>query len=92
MTALLSWRRAVVDRSPHYAGRRKLWPSTCGRYRIVWRDAAYGIALAPQYHAMICRDVGNGVGQIWELISRHRKRLAAEAACERHARRRHDDM
>lgn len=81
MTPLLTWRRAVVDRSTRYAGHRRIWPSACGIYRVVWRDEAYGVALPPQYHAMV-RD-----GEAWHLLSRHRRKQAAQAACERHARR-----
>lgn len=83
MTPLLTWRRASVDRSPAYAGHRKFWPSACGAYRVVWRDQCFGVALPPQYHAQF-RD---GTAGTWHLLSRHRKRRAAEAACERHARR-----
>lgn len=84
MTPLLKWRRPIVDRSPRYDGHRKLWPSACGRYRLVWRDAAYSVALPPMYHAMVCRK--DGQRETWELLSRHRKRRRAAAACERHAR------
>jgi len=85
MSNLLTWRRAVVDRSARYAGRRKVWPSACGRYRVIWRDAAYGVALCAEYHAMVCRQIGDD-REMWELLSRHRQRRPAEAACERHAR------
>ena len=46
MKPTLTGRRAVADRSPAYAGHRKVWPSACGRYRVVWRDEAYGVLLA----------------------------------------------
>lgn len=85
MTPLLVWRRAIVDRSGAYAGHRRLWPSACGRYRVVWRDEAFGVALPPQYHAMYWHQV-NGIG-VWALLSRHRKKHGAQAACEGHARR-----
>ena len=83
MKTTLAWRRAAVDRSPAYAGRRKVWPSACGRYRVVWRDEAYGVALTPEYHAMIR---GEPERPAWHLLSRHRRKHAAQAACERHAR------
>lgn len=60
MTPLLAWRRAIVDRSAAYAGHRKVSPSACGRYRVVWRDEAYGVALTREYHAMIRGDEPRG--------------------------------
>lgn len=77
----MNWRRIAVEGADpkHY----KKWRGGKGRYEIIWRDQAFGIAVAPGYHVLV------KVEGEWDLITRQ-KRLrrtlkAAKRACEVHA-------
>lgn len=60
---------------------RTIWISRCGRYRVVRSVYLFG-HLPNVYYAQVLRD-----GRCWDVISQHRKRRTAEAACRRDARR-----
>jgi len=59
---------------------RMIWLSRCGRYRIVRSRYLYG-RLPEVYYAQVLD------GGCWDVISQHRKRLPAEAACRKHTKR-----
>lgn len=68
--------------------RRTVWVSRCGGYRVV--RSHYTVGQRNGYADMFYAEVagaGAGIGASgWQVISRHRKRRAAEAACQKHAK------
>jgi len=68
------------------AARRRIWLSAGGLYRVVESRCRYGPRKGPQaipvvFYAQVASRWG------WEVISRHRGRGPAEAACQSHYRR-----
>lgn len=78
-TATLTEWPARPRREETAVARRWLWTSRCGRYRVV--HTRYTLGGLPDLWYAMSRD-----GGCWDILSRHRKRHAAFAACERAAR------
>jgi hypothetical protein len=80
----LDWKRATKNK----AGNRE-WNSRCGNYRVAESAVCYGVTLNPvtysAWERYRARDRDTFV-MLWRLVSRHRKRGAAEKACERRAK------
>lgn len=83
----MNWTRKHSDKDPKH---RKEWRAGRGRYRIVWRDKAFGVTVPPGYQCCM-RIFVSELGQpMWEFVDRTRKPLyrtfqAAKNACEQHA-------
>jgi len=83
----VNWTRKHSDKDPKH---RKEWRAGRGRYRIVWRNQAFGVTVSPGYQCCV-RILVHETGQpMWEFIDRARKPLyrtfqVAKTACERHA-------
>jgi hypothetical protein len=76
----MRWRkRAKVEIRNGF--RRRVWSTPDGPYRVVESRCLYGgqDRYGTVYYSLVLR--GNG----WDIISRHRKRVRALKACERHA-------
>lgn len=78
----MNWRRVAVDGADpaHY----KEWRGGKGRYKIIWRDQAFGVSITPGFHVLV------KVNGEWDLLT-CQKRLkrtlkAAKRTCEEHAR------
>ena len=67
--------RAAVELSEFY--RRRIWRSRCGRYRV--SEFVSRLETRTVFYAERRRTDGRG----WDVISRHRKRSAAEASVGR---------
>ena len=74
-------------RSRTIAAERRTWESRCKGYRVIESHIPYAFGLyrgaqhlgySDLYYAMLSTIDG------WSIISRHRRRNAAERACERH--------
>lgn len=61
--------------------RRRIWPSRCGRFRVVEARSLYGLSTV--FYAMERVDLP---ACTWDILSRHRKRRPALAACQRRGR------
>jgi len=64
--------------------RRRIWESRCGRFRVVRSRYLYG-RLPDVWYACIL-DQSNG-RTFWAILSKHRRRKPAFAACQRACRR-----
>jgi hypothetical protein len=73
-------RRAKVIRTPEME--RRLWHSRCGRYMVQQIDSR--LERRTTFYAMRRRT--DAPVPFWDIITRHKTRRAAEAACHRHAR------
>ena len=83
----LVWRRRRERRGWLFGkGDARLWESTDGRFRLRQVRRVAGVAVRAHWQAIerrIVNVVCVGPCGVWELISRHRRRSAAIAACER---------
>ena len=70
-------RRARVDRTD--VATRSIYRSRCNRYRVVYSKPLFS-GLPRQWRAEVRREWG------WDVLSKHRSRLAAEASCVKHLR------
>lgn len=62
--------------------RRRIWTSRCGQYRLVENRSLFGLPTV--WHAQV--RVQESWGWCWDLLGRHRTRLAAEKTVLKHAR------
>ncbi len=83
---MLAFRRPKSELT--IAARRRIWQSADGTYRVVHARPLVG-GLADIWYAMIRTPVPAPWRWCWDVLSRHRRRRAAFAAVERHARRGH---
>ena len=72
----LHWKRSVRSRFGSCQ-----WGSECGRYLVHASEHCLGVDLRPIIYSAWF-DAGLG----WRKLSTHRKKAAAVAACEKHAR------
>lgn len=83
----MNWTRKHTDKSAkHY----KEWRAGRGRYRIIWRNQAFGVAVSSGYHCCVRVFVPKAGGPMWDFVDRNRRSLyrtftAAKNACEKHA-------
>ncbi|HVA50161.1 MAG TPA: hypothetical protein VNH11_27595 [Pirellulales bacterium] len=63
---------------------RWIWRDRGGRYRVVRSRSRFGIR-PDTWYALHLADLGGR--RCWSILSRHRRRGAAFAACDRHAAR-----
>lgn len=68
--------------------RRTVWVSRCGGYRVVRSHYTVGQrnGYADMFYAEVAGASAGAGASGWQVISRHRKRRAAEAACQKHAK------
>jgi hypothetical protein len=81
----MNWRRVHPQgKDPKH---HKEWRGGRGRYRIIWRDQVFGVAVPPAFQISFREKVGDR--EIWELVDRakplKRTLKAAKRACEQHA-------
>lgn len=79
----LEWMRAKKDETT--CANRRTWESRCRRYKVQESVGKF-IDMETVYYALWLRSVG------WEILSRHRKRSTAAAACETKERSRKDEV
>ena len=73
------------------AGHWRIWRSLCGRYRVAACKSHYG-ELPKVFYAEFVEERPDRPGRsIYTVISKHRKRWTAEAACRADARKREAD-
>ncbi len=91
--AAVRFPRRLAWKSPRtlltIASRQRLYESRCGRFRVVWSRCLFGPRKGPQaildvWYACHLEHI-NG-RPVWSILSKHRKRAPAFAACERHGR------
>ena len=83
----MNWTRRHTDKDPKH---RKEWRAGRGRYRIIWRDQAFGVTVSPGFQCCMRILVPEIGCPMWEFVDRTRKPLyrtfqAAKNACEKHA-------
>ena len=68
------------------AADRKLWTSKCRRYRVTFSRCRYGPRDERGIPDVCYAQYFDQEFGVWDVLSRHRSRRAAERACQRHAR------
>lgn len=73
----------------HSEKHRKEWYAGRGRYRVIWRDQAFGVSVPAAFQACVRVFVPNLELSIWDFIDRKKTRYrtlqVAKDACEKHA-------
>jgi hypothetical protein len=68
---------------------RKEWRAGRSRYRITWRDQAYGVLVSPGYQCSVMILAPEIHKAMWDFVDRRRPTYrtfkAAKTACELHA-------
>jgi len=81
---MIDWKRATKNNSGN-----RIWNSRCGNFRVAESAVCYGVTLNPvtysAWERYRVRDRDTFI-MLWRLVSRHRKRGAAEKACEKRIR------
>jgi len=67
---------------------RKIWETKCGKYRVSFSHIRYGEGCIPDRFFAEESYVGESDRLCWTVISQHRKKNPAIAACERRAKER----
>lgn len=80
----MNWRRVKSSGDSEH---RKEWRGGRGRYRIIWRDRAFGVTVPAAFQITRLEEIEGR--NFWELVDRKKplKRTlkAAKRACEKHA-------
>lgn len=86
----MNWRRVHPEKTDprHY----KEWRGGSGKYRIIWRDQIWGVAVSPGYQCALRVLVPATGVFMWDLVEPSRRSLyrtlkAAKDTCKRHANR-----
>jgi hypothetical protein len=66
-----------------YVARERAWLSCCGRYKVVEARSLFR-SVPTVFYAEVLEHLDDR--WMWDVISRHRKRAPAAAACARHAK------
>lgn len=84
---IVNWTRRQTDKDvKHY----KEWRAGRGRYRIIWRDQAFGVTVSPGYQCCVRIFIPEIGSPMWDFVDRNHGSLyrtikAAKDACEKHA-------
>lgn len=81
---MIDWKRATRNRSGN-----RVWESRCGKWRVAESAVCYGVPLDPVTYSAWERHRVRDLDTfhlIWRPVSRHRKRAAAQKACEKRAK------
>lgn len=77
---MLNWKKRA-KRDDRNSFKRRVWDTKCGLYRVVESKHKY---FATRYYAMkLVEQLDDWPN--WDIISYHRKKETAMAACEKHA-------
>jgi hypothetical protein len=85
MKTMLDWEKEC-QKDQTVCADRKIWETKCGKYRVIFSHIRYGEGILPdQWYAM---ELNN---KNWDVISKHRKKTAAQKACEKSHKKKEKD-
>ena len=73
---MLEWKKKC-KKDQTLVSDRKIWESKCENYKVVFSHIRFGEGSLPDQYLALKR-----TNNIWDIMSKHRTRKAAENACE----------